>query len=176
MRLREGNVEWTFPDGWTASKYDEWTFYRKQFQRTADRGAKAADFVAITPEGDTLWLIEAKDYTFEPRGDSKESLGIEVARKARDTLAGLFAAAVNGGGDEQVVAGRALGARRIRVVLHLEQPTTKTRIYPTILDRADVLQKLKQVLKAIDPHPMVMDTTHAGGVPWAVAWKPDMPS
>jgi len=173
MSLREGNVVWTFPDGWTAGKYDAWVFYRKQFQGTGGGGTRAVDFVAFPPDGGTLWLIEAKDYTFEPRDDDKEPLPIEVARKARDTLAGLAACAANGLDDEQAFARRALDATKIRVVLHLEQPTTKTRLYPTTLDRADVLQKLKQVCKAIDPHPKVMDTTHADRVPWGVVWKPE---
>ena len=172
MTLREGNVVWTFEDGFKAGKYDRWAFYRRRFQRTGGGGTLAVDFVAIPPSGDTLWLVEAKDYTLEPRDKQKEPLPIEVARKARDTLAGLAACASNGADEEQAFAQRALRTGKIRIVLHLEQPANRTRLCPSVLVRADVQQKLRQVAKAIDPHPQVVDAASPGNVPWKVAWSP----
>ncbi len=54
----------------------------------------------------------------------------------------------------------ALRCRRLRVVLHLEQPAKRLKLFPRAIEAADVNQRLKQPIKAIDPHPLVMDKTH----------------
>ncbi|MFN3631067.1 MAG: hypothetical protein ACK4XK_13595, partial [Casimicrobiaceae bacterium] len=58
--LRVEKLTFTFPAGWQASKYDDWSFYRNQFARQYDR-IQAVDVVARAPEG-TAYLIEVKDY------------------------------------------------------------------------------------------------------------------
>jgi hypothetical protein len=122
--ITEGRVTWTFPAGWTASKYDEWSHYRRQFQKCA--GAKAVDVLAQQPDGElTLWLIEAKDFTTEERDREKEDLWLEVAKKMRDTLAGLVATAAYADDPERSMAAAFLRAKKFRAVLHLEQPTTR---------------------------------------------------
>lgn len=85
-------------------------------------------------------------------------LGDEVAFKVRDTMAGLLAARIHAGDDsEKAFAGRAVNTRRIRVVLHLEQPRKHSRLFPRSIDPADMTLKLKQRLKAVDPHPKIVD-------------------
>jgi hypothetical protein len=54
------------------------------------------------------------------------------------------------------------------VVLHLEQPTQHSKRFPRAIDPAHVTQKLKQLLKAIDPHPKVVDKGQAGYLGWSV--------
>jgi hypothetical protein len=168
---REGNVVWTFDDDWSAIKYDDWAFYRNQFNSCAD-GNKAMDILALSPQSNVLWMIEAKDYRINQRNPDKEPLPMEVAKKARDTLAGLMAAAANAVDDEKAFARSALAAERLRVVLHLEQPTSPSRLFPRAFDPSDVQQKMRQLLKAIDPHPQVMATTTTNWTHWATTWAP----
>ena len=167
--MKEGNVVWTFPEGWSAVKYDDWSFYRKQFQRVAG-GTRAMDILALSPAGD-LWMIEAKDYRRNRRDPGKGPLPMEVARKARDTLAGLLAASANAVGDERDFARVAVRAKRIRVVLHVEQATNRSRLFPTVCDPADVRQKLRQLVRGVDPHPVVM-STETKWHHWTTAWTP----
>ena len=82
--IEEGDLKFTFPDHCEAHKYDEWAFYRNQFQSVAG-GSKAVDIVCVS--GDTAWLIEIKDYRRHPRTKVID-IDDELARKVRDTLAG----------------------------------------------------------------------------------------
>ena len=168
--IREGNVVWTFAAGWSAEKFDDWVFYRKLFQSCAD-GNKAMDILALPPNGNVLWMVEAKDYRRNRRDPNKGPLPMEVAKKARDTLAGILAASANANNTEHAFAHRAAKANKIRVVLHLEQPTKRSKLFPWMVDPADVRQKLKQLLKAIDPHIVVMSTA-TNWNNWATEWSP----
>lgn len=160
----EGRLVFVFPDDWTAVKYDTWAFYRNQFQSVAG-GCKAVDLLAVEPTR-TLWLIEVKDYRAHPRGKVQD-LPDELAVKVRDTLAALLPAAVRANdNDERRAARAALRAVGLRVVLHLEQPVKRSRLRPKPYDLDDVVQKLKQQLKAIDPHPKVVDASAPTG--WTV--------
>ena len=169
--MREGNVVWTFPNGWSAVKFDDWAFYQKQFQGCAD-GNKAMDILALPTTNGVLWMIEAKDYRRNHRNPSKGPLAMEIAEKARDTLAGLLAAAANAVNKEQTFARTAVKAAQIRVVLHLEQATKPSKLFPRAVNPADVKLKLKQLLKAIDPHPIVMDSNATTWNHWTTAWQP----
>lgn len=40
-------LNFDFPDGWQAGKYDEWSFYRKQFLKQGN-GISAVDVLAIS--------------------------------------------------------------------------------------------------------------------------------
>lgn len=171
MDIQEGNVLWTFPDGWSAMKFDDWSFFRKQFQGCAD-GNKAMDILAMAPDKKVLWMIEPKDYKRHRREPKKGSLAMEVAEKARDTLSGILVASMNAANDEKAFAQGAVRVRKIRVVLHLEQARRPSRLHPEVCDRADVTQKLKQLLKAIDPHPIVMSSSTAWQR-WTTTWSPN---
>jgi hypothetical protein len=80
-----------FPDAWQVTKLDAWPFYRDHFSRMWN-GIKAADLGAI--DGDTLWLIEAKDYRVHPQPRSTDLLA-RVAKKVADSLSCLMAAQHN---------------------------------------------------------------------------------
>lgn len=160
--LTEGDLTFEFPDSCTASQYDAWAFYRNQFQHVG--GANAVDFVCVDEA--STWLIEVKDYRRHPRTKTV-ALQDEVAAKVRDTLAGLAAAAANATeGEEKQAARRALARRRWRVVLHLEQRTGTTGLKPNVLDPPTLRDKLRRVLKAVDPHTLVVEGD--AGVPWRV--------
>ena len=165
--IEEGDLTFSFPDRCEASKYDEWSFYRNQFQSVAG-GSKAVDMLCI--DGDAVWLIEVKDYRQNPRTKLID-LYDEVARKIRDTLSGLAAASANADcDDERTLVRRALAKRRWRVALHLEQPDVRSRLRPQPLDVANVVSKLRsKTLKAVDAHPVVLNLrARRPGISWTV--------
>ncbi len=160
-------LQFTFPNDWRASKFDDWSFYRNQFQSVCG-GARAVDIVAIN-QNTCFWIIEAKDYRQHLR-TKVEELGDEIASKVRDSLAGLVAAGANANdADEKGLARAALRCPRLRVVLHLEQPTAHSKLFPRVIDPAKIQQRLKQLIKAIDPHPMVVERSRMGGASWTVS-------
>lgn len=152
-----------------ASKYDDWSHYRNQFNSTC-QGAKAVDFVFLEGgQASTCWLIEVKDYRVHARTKPID-LADEIAIKVRDTLAGLLSAKWNANdADERQYAARLVGADRVRVVCHLEQPAKTSRLRPRAIEPDKVTQKLRGLIKAIDPHPLVVDHRDgAGRVGWTV--------
>ena len=71
--------------------------------------------------------------------------------------------------DKKRVADALLRKRHLRVVLHLETPRSRSRLRPKAIESDKVLQKLKTLIKAIDPHPCVVDQdTIKPGMSWAV--------
>ena len=163
--LREGNIEHTFGAGWLASKYDEWSFYRNHFQNAFGGGSKAVDFVALD-RSETLWLVELKDYRIHRR-EKKLALAEEVARTVRDSLAGLLAGS-KWPNDNLHDAQQYIAAKKLRVVLHLEQPQRHSKMFPRNYDLAMLQQKLKQLVKVVDAHPMIVELASASRVPWSV--------
>ena len=165
--IEEGALQFNFPNGCRASKYDDWSFYRNQFQSIAD-GSRAVDIVCVEPG--VSWLIEIKDYRRYPRTKAID-IADEVAVKVRDTLAGLAAAASNANEiQERKHARQVLASRKWRVVLHLEQSKTSRKLWRNFMDPAALLLKLKtKKLKAIDARPLVCDrNTLRHRVPWTV--------
>lgn len=164
VELQEGQLTFTFPDDWVASKYDAWAFYRNQFVKQL-AGIQAVDFIAIDPRG-TTYLIEVKDYR-HPNTDKPSQLAQTIANKVLMTLAALLPCRLNGtDASEQATAKRTLNCKRLRVVVHIEQP--KGRM--PIVDLADLRMKLKQVVRAVDAHPKVatMQTMTDRGLGWSV--------
>ena len=150
----EGRLTFSFPKPLSAQQYDGWSFYRNQFT-SAFGGAKAVDFICL--DKDCAWLIEVKDYRLDRRTKPGE-LGEEVANKVRDTLAGLVAASCNANDeDERRFAAKVLKKNTLRVVLHIEQPEKHSKLFPRIVNPASLVMKLKQLLKAVDAHPLVVD-------------------
>ena len=142
--IREGDLEFSFPDHCEASKYDDWAFYRNQFKSVAG-GSKAVDVLCLTE--DAAWLMEVKDYRQHPRTKLLD-LGDEIAIKVRDTLSGLAAASANANdNEERTLARRTLAKRRWRVALHLEQPLVRSRLCPRPFNVANVVLKLRSQLK-----------------------------
>lgn len=161
------SLTFRFPKGWTASKFDDWGFYQGKWVRMWN-GIKAIDVLAVDPDH-TLWLIEVKDYSSHPRTKAV-GLAKEVARKAYDTLAALLPARL-GAADpgERAAASAALRARRLRIVLHLEQPKKPSRLRRRAIDPKSIAQRLRQLAKPIDAHPLVVERARMGSLPWSVA-------
>ena len=166
MEIAEGGLTFSFPDQCEAGKYDDWSFYRSQFQSMAG-GSMAVDILCLA--GGVAWLVEIKDYRQYPRMKLID-LCDEVAQKVRDTLSGLAAASANADdANEQALACRALAMRRWRVALHLEQPSVSSQTRRPAVNPASMEKKLFQVLKAIDPNPVVVDSQKPHpDIPWTV--------
>ena len=122
------------------------------------------DFLCIDAEA--TWLIEVKDYRHESR-TKPSKLHDEVAAKVRDTLAGLAAVQADDASPDGTTARKALAKRRWRVVLHLQQSTHRSRLRPKAIDPASLRMKLRKAVRAVDPHPMVVDDD-GPRVPWVV--------
>lgn len=166
IRVDVDSLVFGFPDDWNPSKYDEWSFYRDRFARIRN-GIKAIDVLAVDPSG-VAWFIEAKDYRVNPRTKPSE-LSDEIAQKVLDSLAALLPAHLHAAdAAERELAGTVLRAPRLRVVLHLEQPKKHSPLRPRAINPADVEQKLRRLLKPIDAHPKVTETSAMRGVPWQV--------
>lgn len=162
----EGQLTFTFPMGWQAVKYDDWKFYRKQFIKTFG-SPKAIDVLAID-NVNACWHIEIKDYR-QFRRTKTIDITEEMATKVFDTMAGLVAASVNANdANERAFATRALRGDRLCVVLHLEQPQKHSKLFPRKYVLANVQQKLRQLIRAIDPHARVVDIQSMGALLWTV--------
>ena len=109
-------------------------------------------------------------YIYRQHGRTKTiDLPDEIAVKVRDTLAALVAAKANANNsNEKALAEAALSCHRLRVVLHLEQPAKHSKLFPRTINRANVTQRLKQLIKPIDPHPLVLEMNRMNGVAWTV--------
>lgn len=166
--IQEGSLTFTFAAGAEARKYDAWAFYRNQFQQGCFTDNKAVDLLCELNR--SAWLIEVKDYRLHARTKAID-LADEVAIKVRDTLAGLVAASVGANDpDERAFARRMVRAQRIRVVFHIEQPAKASRLRPRVIEPDKLKLKLRTILKAIDPHPIVTDKhSRDATLPWIVA-------
>lgn len=162
-------ISFQFDDDWQVSKYDEWAFYKNQFSKIKS-GIKSVDLIAISPSPDpVLWLIEAKDYRTHSR-TKHIPIQDEFVQKVFDTLSALIPAKIRADqAEEKEIAKLATRAKKICLVLHLEQPTTHSKLRPRAINPADIYQKLRQSLKAIDPHPRVAESTNMQNLPWQVS-------
>lgn len=129
--IQEGALTFTFPATGMASKYDECSHYRNQFQQTCG-ASKAVDIVFV--EDGVAWLIEVKDFRQHARLKTIE-LPEEIAIKVRDTVAGLVSAkCLASDADEKRCARALVRANIIRVVCHLEQPIKHSRLRPRAIE------------------------------------------
>lgn len=160
------SLTFVFKDNWKVSKIDEWSYYRNQFQKVCG-GAKAVDLLVVD-QNNCAWLIEAKDYR-QHRRTKTIDIAEEVSCKVRDSLAGMFACHVYSNDAEKGLARAAFNANKFRIVLHLEQPSRHSKMFPRSIDPAQVKQKLKQLIKPIDPHPLVLEMSNMRNVAWSVS-------
>ena len=156
------NLTFTFPDGWEAEKFDDWNFYRKHFSRQLN-GIKAVDLLAKGPDG-VAYFIEVKDYR-HPDTVKPTDLADAIARKVLMSLAALLPAKYRASDPvERALATSILDCDDFKVIAHLELP----QAHKPVIDPADIKQKLKQRLAAVDSHVKVVSTARMQGVAWAV--------
>lgn len=153
-----------FPEGWNASKYDDWSYYRNQFSRQY-QGIKGVDLLVFDDEANpTGYLVEVKDFS-TPGTLSPSELPEAITWKVIHTLAALLPASLraNDAGEKRLAA-KFLKCGELRIVIHIENP----RNPPNVVDPADLRMKLKQLLRAIDPHVKVSSRGKPAGVAWTV--------
>ncbi len=161
-------LNFTFDAQWAVSKYDDWVFYKSQFQSTCGGGVKAVDLIAHDPAR-TAWFIEVKDYRMHARTKIAD-LADEVASKAFDTLAGLLPAQIGSSEPAERAYAKAItNAKKIRLVLHVEQPRRHSTLFPRVISLPDVQIKLRSLVRAIDAHAIVCEKTDLSKVSWSVA-------
>jgi hypothetical protein len=168
IQIPEGDLVFTFRDHSDAKKYDAWAFYRQQFQNGCAEHNKAVDMICY--KGGQAWFIEVKDYR-RPGSTTVKDLPCEIATKVRDTLAGLVAARLRANNEEEkAFAKKVLTAYDLRVVVHLEQPAKTGRLWKRVIEPGKLVQKLRSLIKAIDPHPKVVDHSSIPEfLPWSVS-------
>jgi hypothetical protein len=131
------DLTFSFPEDWSVTQYDEWQFYKNRFKDCCT-GNKGVDLLVLDPDTRTLWLLEVKDYRRHAR-ENPLPIWEDVARKIRDTLAGLAATKFNPDYlDERRHANRCLNAQRLRVVFHIEQPVRDSKLFRRAYDLADI--------------------------------------
>ncbi|WP_448573624.1 hypothetical protein [Trichothermofontia sp.] len=170
IEIQVDSLIFQFLCSWEVTKYDEWAFYRNQFSKMQfGTGIKAVDLFAINDE--VIWLIEAKDYRQHSRTKVID-LADEVAQKVFCTLAAILPAKINASDtSEQNFAKKIFRCQQLRVVLHLEQPIKHSKLFPRAIDPAKLKLKLRTLIKPIDPHPMVVESTQMRGLQWTVTGR-----
>ena len=155
-------LEFHFPATWQASKYDDWSFYRNQFVKQDD-GIKGVDALALSSNNEAF-LIEVKDYR-HPETEKPSELPAAVTGKVLDTLAAMLPARLLANDPtERQLAAAILNSSALKVVLHLENPQHHRRV----VDPADIRQKLRRLLRAVDPHLKVVSMNNMQSVAWTV--------
>lgn len=156
-------LTFTFPDTWLASKFDEWSFYRNHFIKLRDN-LQAVDILVISPEK-TAYLVEVKDYRHPDAGKPSE-LAETIVNKVLCTLAALLPARLHASthDEEKAISKAVLGCKGIQVVVHIEQPAA----HQPRVDLADLKQKLKTKLRAIDAHPKIVSMAKPLDMTWTV--------
>lgn len=163
--IQVDGLTFTFPASWKACKYDEWAFYRNQFSKMWP-GIKAVDLIAI--DGQVVWFIEVKDYRQQSRTKTID-LAEEVAKKVFCTLAAILPAKSHASDSlEGDFARRIAAGQSLCVVLHLQQPMKHSKLFPRAIDPSKIQLKLRQIIKPIDPHPKVVESTQMQGLAWTV--------
>mgnify|MGYP001319082568 CR=1 FL=1 len=163
----DGSV-FTFPAGWEVEKVDTWP---EQASLTKPPfTAKACDFVAM--QGDTLWLVEAKDYTY-PGSSPPQDLPKTVALKVFHTLATLSVIARWGTGGRRSFSARTLQVPDVKVCLAVELKDGGRKLIAIETVLTTLQQQLKRTLRAFGPvRPVVSNSHRMGPVPWEVSRDP----
>lgn len=161
LTITEGDLTFTFSEEAHVIKYDASIHYRNQFKDRCYKDNKAVDFIAY--KNDIAWLCEIKDFRQGKRDHKKIPLCDEIAIKVRDTLAGLVSTKLQANDDEKNFAKKVLKCKKINIIFHIEQSPS----HPYNL--SDLQDKLRQLLKAIDPHVMVVNKANLR--PEKVCWN-----
>ncbi|MBF0373550.1 MAG: hypothetical protein HQL39_09035 [Alphaproteobacteria bacterium] len=148
----EGQLVFSFPDGWSAEKYDRPNGFVERKCKIDD--TKRVDILALSP--DSLLLFEVKDFrdhAIENKHrmdvNSRAPLHQETAKKVRDTFAFLFAAFRDGDETLRPFCTFAFGGtgRKIEVILFVEEDVERARTVRGHASRTNTEARLKALLK-----------------------------
>lgn len=169
----EVNVDgtlFTFPEEWDVAIFDEWP----QYQAPAGAlGLRGCDVLAL--DGETLWIVEMKDYTYAGARPPEDLTRI-VGSKAAGTMALLFALqrAIAQSEAAEFARGCA-GVKRIHLVLHMDIKDggrKRKHIEPILMA---VQGKLKHAQKTLGLSKSFVTSTLAPnpGTPWTARRAPE---
>ncbi len=170
----EGRIVYGFPDDMTVVRLEANPFYCKHWQnfgvQPKEDGNKESDFIGIAANSECLWLIEVKDYRRNTR-TKPSSLGLEFAKKCRDTLSCLAGMRMSPWSDteQRQIATRALRSKTIRCILHVEQ-VSRSKLFPLVVDPADLLDSVRRSLRSLDPRARAGDAEclRSKGIPFTI--------
>jgi hypothetical protein len=178
VAYREGLISYHFPEDMTIVRLEANQFYGKRWQnfgvQLKEEGNKETDFIGIAADSECLWLIEVKDYRRNTR-TKPSSLGLEFAKKCRDTLACLAGMRMSPWSDteQRQLATKALRSKSIRCILHVEQ-VSRSKLFPLVIDPADLLDSVRRSVRSLDPHARAGDAEflRSKGVPFSIELLP----
>lgn len=154
-------MTFNFPENFDISKYDDWIFYRNHFSKQMS-GLKGVDAIAVSDKN-SAYLIEVKDYR-HPDTVKPSELPDAIAKKVIFTLAAMLPASLNARiVSEKSLASKVLNCQSIQVVAHIEMPQS----HRPVVSLADIKQKLKIRLRAIDAHPKIVSHDKMQNLPWS---------
>lgn len=163
-------LRFSIKNGFRASKYDDWVFYRQKLN--CINNSKAIDLIVLSDDGDVAYLIEAKDYRYDPISGwpriMPTNLPGVVAQKVLAALGGILAARLMAEDvEEKRVASVTCKVNRLRVVLQLEHNKDR-ELKSLAYNPASIQMKLRQLLKAIDNTVIVNSKDSGVDLPWTV--------
>lgn len=129
----------TFPGDWEVEDFDSWYGQGHGTKPLTDKPFNAKDCDLLALEGDRLWLIEVKDYTY-PGKKIDPNLPRDFALKVFHTMARLVANAYFGTHHKQEFCKRALRVEQIKVALAVEARGNKTTLYKALADLNDLVE------------------------------------
>ena len=170
----EGKLQFDFPDGPGATRYDQWDTHVNVFAAKDEK--KAVDFLYVDGQNNLLYLTEIKDFDrIDKKGrykNGKYSLELrdDVALKFHDTLEGIATPSRLTHRAEQTFS-RAVKSLARRAVFHWEiKPSVRADVRKSMLVTMETalkarLHKLKSIV-----HVRVMNIkdTKPSQRPWAV--------
>ena len=167
--LRVDGSYFGFDDDGEVHKLDEWP---EQAKLTAEPfQAKACDLVAL--RDGVLWLVEAKDYTYEAAPVPKD-LARTMGLKVFSSLAIPHAVARWGDGERQEFSRRALMVGEARVCLAVELPDGGRKLQGVQQPLAHLKSVLVPVMKKLNVHRPVISNRHLmNDVPWTIRRDPE---
>ncbi|WP_462417169.1 hypothetical protein [Kytococcus sp. Marseille-QA3725] len=162
----------TFPAAWDLLAFDD----TPEYSDARGFGIKGCDVVAI--DGDDLWLIEVKDYTY-PGARPPQDLPDEIVRKVIGTM-GLLAlwSRAPEVSDRMGFGRRAMACSSIRIALHVEFPDKgrgRALLMKPLSDQKDrLVTKARKPLR-VHKHDVVVTSSlaPAPGAPWTGRRDPD---
>lgn len=171
--IRSDKSVYHFDSGWEVSIFDEW----KQFKKLNSEPfhSKGCDLVAL--KGESLWLVEAKDYCYETAHPQPKpgELARAFAQKIVGTLHTLMVVAKWSSGENAEFAQRALRCTEIKICLAIEIPTHKRGKKNVAVALAGLRQEIAKVTQKFGVKKPVISNSlvNSGGVPWVRKQDPE---
>ena len=163
----EGELEFTFPAGTGAARYEQWAAHVRHFQRLP---RKAADFLYPADARRELFITEIKDYATVSvpgkagYGEYGPRLATVVAQKITDTVAGLREMPADAPAAERDFAARTATYARVGVFpweFHHSVPEHR-------INMALMKTKLRQLLHGVCARVAVENISDSPAKQWSV--------